>query len=82
MTKEKPYFVRFDARMVELIREGKNSFGALSVDKELAALVRESGAQYYPNEEWRVVDRRLQALRRKGVIRSVKGTIGPVWEVV
>ena len=40
------------------------------------------GAYFGRHESWRITDGRLQALRRKGLIRAVRVGSGSFWEVV
>jgi hypothetical protein len=71
-----------DARIIELLGEKSLSFNVLQLDKQLNKVCTESGACNKLTDEWRVIDRRLQYLRKKGLIRSVRGKIGPEWELV
>lgn len=58
-------YAEFDKKMLALIDEGRNTAAALTsaLDAEAKLLMT------HPREEFRVVDRRLQALRKKGVIK-------------
>ena len=57
-------YVEFDKKMLTLIAAGTNTAAALTKALDADAKLLMS----LPNEEFRVVDRRLQALRKKGVI--------------
>lgn len=66
-------YTEFDAKVLELIGTGTDTFTGLSCRLAEAAKPFTTG-----QPTWRVVDRRLQALRKAGKIRYAKG----VWEVV
>lgn len=57
-------YTEFDRKMLALIASGKVTAAALTAALEADAKPLMSR----PKEEFRVVDRRLQALRKKGVI--------------
>jgi len=78
----KPDYTHVDARIIELLKVKNLSYNALQLDKQLNKVCAESGACNKVTDEWRVVDRRLQYLRKKGLIHSVHGKIGPEWELV
>jgi len=78
----KPEFKHLDDVILRVIKSGKSSFTELQLDGSVLYCIGQSGAKYNEGDEWRVLDRRLQALRKKGAIRSVRGKIGPVWEIV
>ena len=63
MTPAKDY-TEFDKKMLSLIATGTNTAAALTT-----ALTTEAQTlMNSPKEEFRVIDRRLQALRKKGLI--------------
>lgn len=68
-------YTGFDKKMIALIQEGKNTAAALTgaLDAEAKLLMNQ------PREEFRVVDRRLQALRKKGVITWERRGAFVVW---
>lgn len=78
----KPDYTQLDGQILALLRESNRSFNSLQLDSTLINACWTSGAQYGHDGEWRVIDRRLQYLRKKGLIRSVRGKIGPEWELV
>lgn len=64
MAKQARDYTEFDKKMLALIDAGTNTAAALTtaLDADAKPLMNQSG------EEFRVIDRRLQALRKKGVI--------------
>ncbi|MBY0464785.1 MAG: hypothetical protein K2W33_07550 [Burkholderiales bacterium] len=70
-------YTEFDKKMIALIKEGKNTAAALTgaLDAEAKLLMAK------PREEFRLVDRRLQALRKKGVISWERRGAFVVWSV-
>lgn len=79
----KPDYTAFDAELLRLIADGKNQMMLLDNRKENGRLFELAKPHCvrpgkYAEVEWRIIDRRLQALRKKGVIRYN----GKVWEVV
>lgn len=71
-------YLAFDVKILQLIDAGRNTFAALALD------MRES-AKAFPHtdgDEWRVVDRRLQSLRRKGLIAPKRNGNVSVWHRV
>lgn len=60
-------FTAFDAKLLELIDAGCNTLTKLEYAPGLRPLATELSTK--PNEEFRVIDRRLQAARRAGKIR-------------
>lgn len=64
MENEKHDYTEFDKRLLSLIEAGKNT--ATTLTAALDAEAKHFMAR--PGTEFRVVDRRLQALRKKGVI--------------
>lgn len=71
-------YVDFDKKMLKLISAGTNTAAALTsaLDAEAKQLMNQ------PNDEFRVVDRRLQALRKKGVIAWERRGQTIAWSVV
>jgi hypothetical protein len=69
-------YEEIDAAILKSIESGKNLFHAISLDVTNVThpLAEATGA-----EEWRIVDRRLQSLRKKGKI-SYSRADG--WEIV
>lgn len=57
-------YSEFDKKLLELVDSGTNTAAALTT--ALDALAKPLMSQ--PGDEFRVVDRRLQALRKKGLI--------------
>lgn len=80
MTSPIPKFAKLDRLIIEHIQTGKNTFGRLQGGEVLAEaklhakIVDRCGK----NNAWRVIDRRLQALRKKGLIHFQSGR----WSVV
>ncbi len=79
----KPDYTAFDAELLRLIAAGKNQMMLLDSRKENGLLFELAKPHCVrPGKsaevEWRIIDRRLQALRKKGAIRYY----GKVWEVV
>ena len=68
-------YVEFDKKMLTLIAAGTNTAAALTKALDADAKLLMS----LPNEEFRVVDRRLQALRKKGVIAWERRGALVVW---
>lgn len=62
-------YAQLDAAIVQAIREGKTTFTPLTaaVDKQADALAKPD--RYGQLDGWRVIDRRLQAMRRRGVLQ-------------
>lgn len=71
-------YADFDQKMLSLIEAGTNTAAALihALDAEAKALTTKAG------EEFRVIDRRLQALRKKGLIIWERHGSQVVWVVV
>ena len=70
-------YVEFDKRMLTLIAAGTNTAAALTKALDADAKLLMS----LPNEEFRVVDRRLQALRKKGAIAWERRGQFVVWSL-
>lgn len=69
----------FDAKLLGLIREGIGTFGALAqLMLEDSKPFCKSARSPYPTKPWRIVDRRLQALRKAGEITYAGG----YWRVI
>ncbi|SFQ46618.1 hypothetical protein SAMN05216229_12351 [Geopseudomonas sagittaria] len=73
----KPDYSQFDATLLDAIRVGKTSFAQLTNHKPLMALARPFCAGT-DTPEWRIVDRRLQALRKAGKIKHAS----QLWTIV
>ena len=71
-------YTDFDKKMLALIDAGTNTAAALTtaLDADAKPLMNQ------PNEEFRVIDRRLQALRKKGVIAWERRGAFVVWSLV
>lgn len=71
-------YAELDAKILELVRNGADTFNTLVVRRDINKLTapHETAA----TEGWRVVDRRLQALRKAGKI-AFRRDAGR-WEVV
>lgn len=62
-------YTELDAAITQEIKAGRASFTALSTKlKDLATPFAGDQKKFHPTPPWRVIDRRLQALRKKGVI--------------
>ena len=70
-------YTDFDKKMLALIDAGTKTAAALTtaLDAEAKPLM------YQPNEEFRVIDRRLQALRKKGLIAWERRGALVVWSL-
>lgn len=71
----------FDKKLLDLIKAGKNKMALLEEDDDLRALAKQhQNADRYgdPVPVFRVIDRRLQALRQRGKLWFN----GTRWEVV
>ncbi len=70
-------YTEFDKKMLALIDAGTSTAGALTtaLDADAKPLMNQ------PNEEFRVIDRRLQALRKKGVIAWERRGALVVWSL-
>lgn len=77
MTTANRDYKEFDKKMLALIGEGGQTASRLTIalDAEAKQLVSE------PGDEFRVVDRRLQALRKKGVIEWMRNGREIVWSI-
>ena len=75
-TQERDY-TEFDKKMLALIDAGTNTAAALTtaLDADAKPLMNQ------PKDEFRVVDRRLQALRKKGVIAWERRGAFVVWSI-
>jgi hypothetical protein len=70
-------YTDFDKQMLALIASGKNTAATLTIALEAEA----KPLMNQPNEEFRVIDRRLQALRKKGVIAWERRGALVVWSL-
>lgn len=70
-------YTAFDKKMLALIADGTNTAAALTtaLDADAKPLMNQ------PKDEFRVVDRRLQALRKKGVITWERRGAFVVWSL-
>ena len=70
-------YTDFDKKMLALIDAGAKTAAALTtaLDAEAKPLMNQ------PNEEFRVIDRRLQALRKKGLIAWERRGALVVWSL-
>lgn len=59
-------YAQLDAKLIELIKSGAGTFNAIAARADVAALT--APHETATTEGWRVVDRRLQALRKAGKI--------------
>ncbi len=73
---DKPNYTEVDAELLAQIQAGNNRAKLLCGQARLLKKVEPFCSHESP--DWRVIDRRLQALRKKGVIRHD----GKVWELV
>lgn len=73
----KPDYAAFDAELLAQINAGRNKMMLLDTHKPLLELALPFAAAS-KSPEFRVIDRRLQALRKAGNIHYT----GQVWEVV
>lgn len=74
-------YTAFDAELMRLIKLGFNTFTTIQTPKVLdmaKPFCRNSKSPYGDTPEWRIVDRRLQALRKAGKIRYIGGR----WEAL
>lgn len=67
----------YDWLLMEAIESGKNTYAALTSAMHEASKPFASS----PEEDWRVVDRRLQALRRKGWVSCIRKGRHIFWSV-
>jgi hypothetical protein len=60
-------YTRLDAEIIEQISKGKSNFTGIyiAVSMTVARIIESTGKK---SDDWRVVDRRLQALRKAGRI--------------
>jgi len=71
-------YTEFDCLIVDLIRNGESTFMGLAVALEDRAKQFEKTTSPFPCSPFRVVDKRLQALRKAGKIRYGRND----WQVV
>ena len=77
MAKQAHDYTDFDKKMLALIGAGTNTAAALTAALEADA----KPFMNQPKEEFRVVDRRLQALRKKGAITWERRGQFVVWSL-
>ena len=68
---------KLDAEIIKAIRRGTNTFTCISISGAVANEAHRLG-ELTGAAGWRIVDRRLQAMRKKGRIVYAKGA----WSVV
>ncbi len=78
MATTKHDYTDFDKLMLKLIASGRATAHSLEIDlqQQIKPFVTKTG------EEFRVIDRRLQALRKKGVIACGRVRRDTIWRVV
>ena len=59
-------YAQIDAELIELIKSGDGTFNAIASRADVSALTAPHETE--TAEGWRIVDRRLQALRKAGKI--------------
>lgn len=72
----KPDYTAFDAELLAQIKAGRNRMMKLEIHKPLLEMAKPFCAPTTP--AWRIIDRRLQALRKAGKISHD----GAVWAIV
>ena len=77
MTTQARDYADFDKNMLALIDAGTNTAAALTTELDADA----KPLMNQPKDEFRVIDRRLQALRKKGVITWVRRGAFVVWSL-
>ena len=75
-------YTTFDAMLLDLIRNGKTRMAQLELHQPLLELAKpfciaKPGSHQPP--EWRIIDRRLQALRKAG---KIKYSSAAGWRIV
>ena len=79
-------YTEFDQAILDRIKRGGARFDDLLKDEIIrgmsVSIWREEGKGDRTHEDWRPIDRRLQYLRKKFRIISVKGKGGPVWKII
>ena len=77
MTTATDKFQDFDTKLLTLIQKGNATYARMcaALQAEAAALAGKS------KEPWRVIDRRLQALRKKGYIKPQRAGFLTVWNL-
>lgn len=74
-------YTEFDAAIIDSIRHGKTHMRQLDQHKPLIEMAKPfclSINGRHPQPEWRVIDRRLQALRKAG---KIKHSSGAGWKI-
>lgn len=77
----RPDYTAFDAQLLELIRKGRDTFTQLEGHKPLIEMAKPfciAVRSRYAQEQYRIIDRRLQALRKAGKIEYHSGK----WHIV
>ncbi len=77
--KELSMYEEFDAELLAKIESGKSSFTAIcggELQEKADRLAKPT--RFNDKNGWRLIDRRLQALRKKGLIVSRKGAWHPL----
>lgn len=77
MANAKHDYTEFDQLMLQLIKSGRATASGLEValEQQIKPFVTKAG------EEFRVIDRRLQALRKKGAIACGRVGRDTVWRI-
>lgn len=76
----KPDYTAFDAELLAQIKAGRNRMMSLDGYKPLLEMAKpfaKASKRPFGTPEWRIIDRRLQALRKNGALRFD----GKVWVV-
>lgn len=78
MANAKHDYTEFDQLMLQLIKAGRATAPGLeaALEQQIKPFVTKNG------EEFRVIDRRLQALRKKGLIACGRVGRDTVWRIV
>lgn len=79
MPKTSHDFEKFDALLLSTILDGTNTMSRLTI--AMASESRQFGNKN-PRDDFRVADRRLQVLRKKGLIASKRDGGLPRWVVL
>lgn len=77
----RPDYTDFDAQLLDLIKVGRNTFTQLEGHKPLIEMAKpfcKSNRSPFCTEPFRIIDRRLQALRKAGKITYHSGK----WHVI
>lgn len=71
-------YTQFDAELISLIKAGRNTFTQLEGHKPLIEMAKPFCMHARHPEPFRIIDRRLQALRKAGKIKYHSGK----WHIV